>query len=544
VFSLLSKRGVSRPSRTRGAGSSSKGGKNKFRSGFSLSDEELADKETEGDLFKQQVDHLKEISTLLKDLNDHIKNGDKSSSSSVIGKLGDLGNSLKDILLDARAGGIGALILKRFPWLAKLGNVLRVIGSFGSRVMPALGRGLLTLLTNGLGAVIRNAGSLQRGGLVAAGAYAADSILGLFGVGKNLDTESIQKADDKNWAEMDLGDKVGSAAFRGIEKVGKFLGMDNVAAEVQKSRVEGESAALQSRRMSSSTPAVPMTNAEVSTETNSLASRHPAPSTGVSGGATGSEPASTPASPSSSVSTGSMQDPGNSGYSLRGNANMEGLDSGFRGRFNRAVAEYKAQGGKHKVTVNRAFATRKQQAEIFKKYGPGRAAPPGSSVHEYGFAIDIDSQAANDMDRMGILAKNGISRPIAGEPWHLQQSGMTSKLAKSGIYSSDSAKAQSPGATTTASASSEAAPAIAQNAEGGPTGSTSVKTNSGPSFNEAVYDPKSSTKTASSSDSTQQYQNKNRNVVGSSPSGNSVETVPTFSFLDPGLFVLNVNALA
>ena len=61
------------------------------------------------------------------------------------------------------------------------------------------------------------------------------------------------------------------------------------------------------------------------------------------------------------------------------------------------------------------FRTYDQQAAMYAKYGPGMAAPPGSSNHEKGWAFDMDM----DDKAAKILEEFGFARPFPDkEPWH------------------------------------------------------------------------------------------------------------------------------
>jgi hypothetical protein len=47
-------------------------------------------------------------------------------------------------------------------------------------------------------------------------------------------------------------------------------------------------------------------------------------------------------------------------------------------------------------------------------------APPGTSKHETGNAVDINQADADAMARMGILEKYGLNRPVANDPVHIE----------------------------------------------------------------------------------------------------------------------------
>lgn len=104
------------------------------------------------------------------------------------------------------------------------------------------------------------------------------------------------------------------------------------------------------------------------------------------------------------------------------NATLNGLNPEMLRLFRGMVQEYGELTGK-KVRVNSGFRTFEDQAAEYKA-NPQKAAPPGNSLHEYGLAIDIDSATANDMEKLGLLRKYGFTRPVGGEPWHLEAAGI------------------------------------------------------------------------------------------------------------------------
>jgi hypothetical protein len=73
-----------------------------------------------------------------------------------------------------------------------------------------------------------------------------------------------------------------------------------------------------------------------------------------------------------------------------------------------------------KMQVNTAYRDSKEQAELFKKYGSPRAAPPGRSKHEVGLAFDINSADANKAVGLGLFEKFGFARPVSAEAWHIE----------------------------------------------------------------------------------------------------------------------------
>lgn len=236
-------------------------------------------------------------------------------------------------------------------------------------------------------------------------------------------------------------------------------------------------------------------------------------------------------------------------YRAASDANMDGLQPHVRSNFEAMVAEYKQRGGKFPVSVNRAFASYEQQAALFKKYGPGRAARPGRSAHNFGVAIDIDSPAANEMAKMGLLDKYGFDRPVKGEPWHLQVKGVSAAMARQGIYSADAPVDQgAPAEATAKREASRSAPSVLASADRDalPSGEmkpvTSVRREEGLSPEAAAYSSTPSAKVMSDTGSS-----KKGDVPGmqaASPSGHGTARIPEFSFGDPTFFALNLGALA
>lgn len=111
---------------------------------------------------------------------------------------------------------------------------------------------------------------------------------------------------------------------------------------------------------------------------------------------------------------------------------LSGVNGALVNALTKAAIEYKAQTGKP-VTVTSGVRSVEQQQKLYDDYVSGRskypAARPGHSKHDRGEAVDIDSSAANQLDSMGLLAKNGLSRPVKNDPVHIV------KAAKGGIFS-------------------------------------------------------------------------------------------------------------
>lgn len=118
-------------------------------------------------------------------------------------------------------------------------------------------------------------------------------------------------------------------------------------------------------------------------------------------------------------------------------ANLWGLDPTVRDSLYNAADEYMLKTGKP-LQINSAFRTRAEQAYLFKKF-PGKAARPGTSRHESGMAVDIQTKGPTGIGNdASILSKHGFARPIPGrEPWHFEY-GRVSSNARSTIVDTPS----------------------------------------------------------------------------------------------------------
>lgn len=107
---------------------------------------------------------------------------------------------------------------------------------------------------------------------------------------------------------------------------------------------------------------------------------------------------------------------------VAGAPGVSGKTSGVNPALLRALENASAELGQT-IPINSGLRTREEQAQLYANYLAGKskfpAAPPGSSVHEHGGAVDIPLEMANKLDSMGLLAKNGLARPVAGDPIHI-----------------------------------------------------------------------------------------------------------------------------
>lgn len=81
------------------------------------------------------------------------------------------------------------------------------------------------------------------------------------------------------------------------------------------------------------------------------------------------------------------------------------------------------------ITITSGTRTTAEQADLYRKY-PGKAARPGTSMHEFGLAVDVSSGDLDQLDDMGLMRKYGFTRPVGGEPWHMEAAGIQTNIAR------------------------------------------------------------------------------------------------------------------
>jgi hypothetical protein len=103
---------------------------------------------------------------------------------------------------------------------------------------------------------------------------------------------------------------------------------------------------------------------------------------------------------------------------------LSGLNDSLVNSLTQAATEYNSITGKT-IRVTSGKRSREEQAELYQKYMSGQskfpAAPPGKSKHELGNSVDISQADADAMAGMGLLAKYGLGRPVAGDPVHIEK---------------------------------------------------------------------------------------------------------------------------
>jgi hypothetical protein len=189
-------------------------------------------------------------------------------------------------------------------------------------------------------------------------------------------------------------------------------------------------------KLAGTTGAKQRTFAEISaerTQTAAAASDGEAKPTSTGGGG-GSGP-TTPGVSGASVGTlnmagGALSD-GRNGFAsmvMGPKVIMEGVNPTFVKLLSGAAEEYKQLTGK-KLRLNEATRTHAEQVRLRQLYGKG-AAVPGESLHGFGFAVDAHGPDLTEMDKLGLLKKYGLTRPVGGEDWHLEPVGIQLGISK------------------------------------------------------------------------------------------------------------------
>lgn len=109
---------------------------------------------------------------------------------------------------------------------------------------------------------------------------------------------------------------------------------------------------------------------------------------------------------------------------------LAGMVKGFMVIFYAMIGEAVQRKVLGSVLVNSANRSIEKQKKLYDAYirdpkNNPMAAKPGSSRHNYGIAIDINSNHANALAAAGLLSKYGFTRPLLNHPrkpeaWHLE----------------------------------------------------------------------------------------------------------------------------
>ena len=106
------------------------------------------------------------------------------------------------------------------------------------------------------------------------------------------------------------------------------------------------------------------------------------------------------------------------------NLDVSGIEPDAWHNFMGMAEEYAEKTG-NSIYMNSAYRSLEDQKRLYQRYGAGRAAKPGRSMHGYGVAFDINSAQANELSSMGLMDKWNFHRPIKeAEPWHIEVAGI------------------------------------------------------------------------------------------------------------------------
>lgn len=111
-----------------------------------------------------------------------------------------------------------------------------------------------------------------------------------------------------------------------------------------------------------------------------------------------------------------------------------GLNATVQANLRAMADEYEKTTGKP-LKLNEGFRTYEEQQALYNdpRY---KAAKPGTSLHEFGYAVDIKPEQAIELDKAGLLEKYGFYRPMAHDPkevQHIEPIGISKKDMKAKI---------------------------------------------------------------------------------------------------------------
>jgi len=139
-------------------------------------------------------------------------------------------------------------------------------------------------------------------------------------------------------------------------------------------------------------------------------------------------------------------------YKAKDSINLKGIRSDVWHNFTGMVNEYHSLKPNRRVQINSGYRDVEYQRKLYKQYRkdlaagkhPAPVANPGKSMHNYGYALDINSREANEMADLGLLDKWNFHRPVkkgkkGWETWHIEPKGLEYAKIQSGVgMSSDS----------------------------------------------------------------------------------------------------------
>ena len=211
------------------------------------------------------------------------------------------------------------------------------------------------------------------------------------------------------------------------------------------------------------------------------------------------------------------------------NVDLEGLTGQTTDRLTSLANDYYDATGK-KLKINSGARTYEKQAQLYADYKAGK--PGANPANPPGTSLDATPAQVDEMDKLGLLRKNGFER-IAGpkEKQHIQLAGSQEAIGSSGRISGDAVGAPkigvAAGSTVTASAPAESV------------------------VNNKISVPRSDSEDSGGGADVIQGPTYQGGAGGGRGSGGgrgtepiSVASVPTFMFNDPAFYATNVQAMA
>lgn len=110
------------------------------------------------------------------------------------------------------------------------------------------------------------------------------------------------------------------------------------------------------------------------------------------------------------------------------NVDIQNLNPVVKNNLLSMATEYKEDKGKP-LPINSAYRSTAKQEELYRKY-PGKAARPGTSMHEKGLAVDINTRNVNELRSTGLLQKYGFHTPVKRETWHVEPTSIRTEYMK------------------------------------------------------------------------------------------------------------------
>lgn len=206
-----------------------------------------------------------------------------------------------------------------------------------------------------------------------------DGTTGMGGTAGSVTADTSGARDLQNLTKMSAGQAAGSAAARGVEAIGSGIasGAKALGAETVGGWIEGLVKKAKTQRI----------------ETESLAT--------------------------------SINDLIDFGGESGSKENFEKLSGDVQLSFLKMANEYRTNNPGKKLKVNSAFRDPKKQQELYAAYEKRGftgipVAKPGSSLHERGYAIDLDTNLVSELSQTGLLTKYGFQHNPK-DPVHIFQ---------------------------------------------------------------------------------------------------------------------------